>query len=191
MTNKPNNQANQKPEKKRLSHILLVLIALMLYTVILFFVVFKMYDYFLGDRCAEDDQKIHLNYDENSTDGDLSGKSKDEIIAALNEKVQDGMINISMNTNPVFETGTAKGTLMITNSEINRYPQQVEIYLKDTNELIYSGGVEVGRSIETSTLSVNLPKGEYECIAYFHAVNPETGKRVGTAGANIKITILL
>lgn len=138
----------------------------------------------------DNSNKMGFVADKDNTDGGISGKSKDEIVADLNKKIQEGMINISMNTNPIFENGKAKGTLMITNSPSNHYPQMIEIYTKDDHKLIYSGGVEVGHKIETSTLSVDLPKGTYDCIAYFNAVNPETSTRVGTAAANIKITIL-
>ena len=141
-------------------------------------------------RPEDDSDKINITLDDDVQDGGLSRKSKEEIVAALNEKVADGMINISMNSNPVFESGTAKGTLMITNNEINRYPQQIEIYRTDTDELIYSGAVGVGQSVETGDLSVDLPAGKYDCIAVFHAVNPETAERVGTAKAKIKITVL-
>lgn len=130
-----------------------------------------------------------LNFDPNQGIEDLTHKSKDEIIAALNQKVEEGMINISMNTNPVFENGKSEGNLRIDNIEANRYPQLVEIYTKDDNTLLYSGAVDIGLKVNYSTLLVDLPKGDYECIAYFHAINPETNERIGTAGANIKITI--
>lgn len=143
-----------------------------------------------NDTPTPDNNSISFEADGNAEQGDITGKSNDEIVAALNQKVQEGMINISMNTNPVFENGKAKGTLMITNSNVNRYPQQVEIYTKADNQLIYSGGLNVGDKIETSTLSVDLPKGTYDCVAYFNAIDPSTGYRIGTAGANITITIL-
>ncbi len=182
-------QTKQKDNKKRDTIIVIgLLLLLFLLALILFYLL-------LGGKGADgilsnETDKIDFIVDGNVTDGDIVGKSKDDIVDALNQKVQDGMINISMNTNPIFADGEAKGTLMITNSEINRYPQMIEIYTKDTNELIYSGGIEVGSKIETSTLSVDLPQGTYDCIAYFHAVDPDTGDRVGTAGADIKITIL-
>jgi hypothetical protein len=144
----------------------------------------------LGNFTPDNDDKIKFTADANADDGDIIGQSKEEIVAALNEKVQDGMINISMNPNPTFGDGESKGNLGIVNNEINNYPQMVEIYTKDTNELIYTGGVEVGHKIETSTLSVDLPAGTYDCVAYFHAVDPKTDTRVGTAGMNIIITIL-
>lgn len=109
----------------------------------------------------------------------------------LNKKVTAGMMNISMATNPVFETGTAAGELLIYNSPINNYPQVVEIYRDDTGELIYtSSGIPVGSRIDTDTLDVDLPAGEYECTAYFNAVDPETSQMVGRAGANISIKVL-
>ena len=59
------------------------------------------------------------------------------------------MINISMNTSPVFEDGTSEGNLMIVNDTSNLYPQIVEISLNDTGETIYkSGGIPVGSKIE-------------------------------------------
>ena len=101
------------------------------------------------------------------------------------------MMNISMATNPVFETGTAAGELLIYNSPINNYPQVVEIYRNDTGELIYtSSGIPVGSRIDTDTLDVDLPAGDYDCTAYFNAVDPETSQMVGRAGANITIKVL-
>lgn len=177
-------QQSEQPEKKKKGkkkYLLLLLLLLLIPTIWLF-------KGFIGG-----DNPISIpgiNWDENQSLGDLTGKSKEEILAALNEKVQEGMINISMNTNPIFETGTSLGTLMITNSASNRYPQLIEIFTKDDNALVYSGAVDIGNKVEQSTLLVDLPKGDYECIAYFSAINPETGEKLGTAGANIKITVL-
>lgn len=136
------------------------------------------------------DNLYDISLDKNATVGKVAQRSQDEVIAELNKQVEEGMINISMNTNPVFETGTSEGNLIIVNEETNRYPQVVEIYLEDTNELIYkSGGIPVGSKIENATLDYNLSKGTYDCIAYFNAINPDTGELVGKAGANIKVTI--
>ena len=108
----------------------------------------------------------------------------------LNEKVEEGMINISMNTSPIFADGTSEGNLMIVNESVNNYPQIVEIVRNDTGETIYkSGGIPVGSKIETAKLSVDLPAGQYECTAMFHNVDPDTGNSLGCAGAIIVITI--
>lgn len=176
-------QQSEQPEKKKKGkkkYLLLLLLLLLIPTIWLF-------KGFIGGDVPS---ILGINWDKNQSLGDLTGKSKEEIVAALNDKVAEGMINISMNTNPIFETGTSMGTLMITNSASNRYPQLIEIYTKDDNTLVYSGAVDIGNKVEKSKLLVDLPKGEYECVAYFSAINPDTGEKLGTAGANIKITVL-
>ena len=114
----------------------------------------------------------------------------EEIAEKLNEKVAEGMINISMNTAPYFENGTAEGNVMIVNESINNYPQQVEFIRNDTGEQIYqSKAIPVGSKIERAALDVELPAGTYECTAMFHNLDPVSGEIIGTAGAIINITI--
>lgn len=129
-------------------------------------------------------------YDDGAVQGGWDESDTDKIIASLNEKVEEGMINISMNTSPNFKDGTSAGNLMIVNESINRYPQVVEITRNDTGNVIYkSGAIPVGSKIEADTLDVELPAGTYECTAMFHNVDPETGVSLGCAGAIIHITI--
>ena len=94
------------------------------------------------------------------------------------------------NTSPIFEDGSSEGNLMLVNESINNYPQMVQIIRNDTGEEIYkSGAIAVGSKIERAKLDVVLPAGTYECTAYFHNLNPDTGDIIGTAGAIITITI--
>lgn len=131
-----------------------------------------------------------LIYDNGAVVGGWDEADIDKIVDSLNEKIEEGMINISMNTSPVFKDGTSEGNLMIVNEGINNYPQVVEITRNDTNEVIYkSGGIPVGSKIETAKLTVDLPAGTYECTAMFHSVDPDTGASLGCAGAIITITV--
>lgn len=145
----------------------------------------------LGDalvRALADRYTYEVKSDELQTQvDDLKDKSTADIQADLNEKVQ--CETVSINPKPVFETGESKGTLMIINRETNKYPQQVKIYTDDTHKLIYSGDVEVGQKIETDTLLVDLPKGTYNCTAYFRAINPATGEGVRKESTDITVTI--
>ena len=135
-------------------------------------------------------QTSGIVYDENAVEGGWEQMSQEEIEETLNETVSEGMIRISMNTTPVFEDGDAEGNLMIVNEDVNRYPQQVEIYRNDTKETIYeSKAIPVGSKIEKAALDVHLEAGTYECTALFHSLDPETGSILGTAGAVITITI--
>ena len=136
------------------------------------------------------DSKSGIVYDSSAVEGGWDNLSPEEIAERLNQKVEEGMINISMNTAPYFETGTAEGNLMLVNESINNYPQKVQIVRNDTGEQIYeSGAIAVGSKIERAKLDVVLPAGTYECTAYFHNLDPETGDIIGTAGAIINITI--
>ena len=137
-----------------------------------------------------DDSKAGIVYDSAAVEGGWDNLSPEEIAEKLNEKVAEGMINISMNTAPYFENGAADGNLMIVNESINNYPQKVQIVRNDTGEQIYeSGAIAVGSKIERAKLDAALPAGTYECTAYFHNLDPETGEIIGTAGAIINITI--
>ena len=134
--------------------------------------------------------KAGIVYDLSATEGGWDNLSPEEIAEKLNEKVAEGMINISMNTAPYFEDGKAEGNVMIVNESINNYPQQVEFIRNDTQEVIYqSKAIPVGSKIERAALDVELPAGTYECTAMFHNLDPVSGEIIGTAGAIINITI--
>ena len=136
------------------------------------------------------DSKSGIVYDSSAVEGGWDNLSPEEIAEKLNEKVAEGMINISANTAPIFEDGSSEGNLMLVNESINNYPQKVQIVRNDTGEQIYeSGAIAVGSKIERAKLDVVLPAGTYECTAYFHNLDPETGDIIGTAGAIITITI--
>ena len=129
-------------------------------------------------------------YDSSAVEGGWDNLSPEEIAEKLNEKVAEGMINISMNTAPYFEDGKAEGNVMIVNESINNYPQQVEFIRNDTQEVIYqSKAIPVGSKVERAALDVELPAGTYECTAMFHNLDPVSGEIIGTAGAIITITV--
>ncbi len=143
-----------------------------------------------GKQADGTEQSPGLVYDSSAVEGGWENLSPEEIEAALNEKVAEGMINISMNTAPYFESGKAEGNVMIVNEAINNYPQKVEFIRNDTGETIYaSNAIPVGSKIERAALAVELPAGIYECTAMFHNLDPATGEILGTAGAIITVTI--
>ena len=117
--------------------------------------------------------KAGIVYDSSAIEGGWDNLSPEEIEAALNNKVAEGMINISANTAPIFEDGASEGNLMLVNESINNYPQMVQIIRNDTGEQIYqSNAIPVGSKIEHAKLDVILPAGTYECTAYFFQLRP-------------------
>ena len=172
--------------KTKLSPIHISLIALAILVVIAVIVTFAV----KKDDPKEPAAQSGIVYDDAAIEGGWDNLSPEEIAEKLNEKVAEGMINISMNTAPYFEDGKAEGNVMIVNESINNYPQQVEFIRNDTGEQIYqSKAIPVGSKIERAALDVELPAGTYECTAMFHNLDPVSGKTIGTAGAIINITI--
>lgn len=117
-------------------------------------------------------------------------KSDRNLQEEVNKAVEAGMFNVFMNTDIVFENGNEKGNLLIQNVETNPNPVFVEIYLKDTYDLIYkSDEIPVGYKIEEGSLSKSLDKGTYKCVAYFNVINEESKEVVNRIGLNVKLTI--
>ena len=52
-----------------------------------------------------------IEFDPSATEGGWDEADMDAIRDSLNEKVEEGMINISMNTSPVFSDGESAGSL--------------------------------------------------------------------------------
>lgn len=132
-----------------------------------------------------------LQLDDNATMGVLPGIDMKERQAQLQEQLDEGMIAFSINTSPVFATGGSEGNLMLENPEHNAKLLVAEIYLDDTQELIYqSKAIPAGTYIENAMLDKVLEPGEYQATAYFKAYREDDRSFIGQAGAAIKITVL-
>ena len=144
-----------------------------------------------GEQAPDPTPSGGIVYDTGAVEGGWDEADTDKIVDSLNKKVEQGMINISMNTSPIFQNGTSTGNLMIVNESINNYPQVVEIVRNDTNESIYkSDAIAVGSKIESAKLDADLDAGTYDCTAMFYNVDPDTGDYLGCAGAIITVTVL-
>lgn len=188
--NSQNDQDNQN-RKERKNNLLWKIITLILIIIIILLLLLRGCGSNLAPVAGDDDRPSNsIEFDEGATEGGLEHASKEEIQAALNEKVAQSEINISMNPTPVFADGSSEGNLLIVNSEVNNYPQRVTIIRSDTGEQIYqTKAIPVGSKIEADKLDVELAAGTYDCVAYFENLDPETGDSLGKAGANITITI--
>ena len=178
-----NNNTDKKEKQKSIRLIAIILAVFLGFTAFLIF----------GIRRCTPDKTVPDNglvMDDNAVEGGWNKVDEDKVREGLNASVEEGYINISMNTTPVFENGKAEGNLMIVNETINKYPQKVIITRNDNGDVIYeSKGIPVGSKIEKAKLLKELPAGTYECTAMFHNVNPETGESLGCAGAVIFITV--
>lgn len=122
--------------------------------------------------------------------GQLEGKSEAEIRAELDRIVEEGMFNISIARVVDLPTGNSEGEFRIENSPANRYNMQVDITRTDNGELIYSSDIlEPNYHIQYARLDEVLPAGTYNCIATFHALDPENDEEVGQAACAMTIVV--
>ena len=140
---------------------------------------------------GQDTDSSGLELDDNATMGILPGIDIAQRQDELQQLLDESMIAFSINTSPVFATGSSEGNLMLENPANNAKLLMVEIYRDDTEELIYqSKALPVGSYIENVRLDKVLEPGEYAATAYFKAYHEEDGSYIGQAGAAILITVL-
>ena len=102
-----NGKEQTKSKKRRRIILLFALLLLLAAGIILWWTVFRTPHEIYKDRNAEI--------------GILPGMTEDQIQDRLNATVAEGMMNVSMNPNPVFENDSAQGDLRIENIEKNHY----------------------------------------------------------------------
>lgn len=190
ITNKNMEQLMGAERKKyKPTEIYRIITAILLITIILLLLFLK-----CNCNCGSGENgKEGLPWDSNVT---YEEETRYTNVDLLNQKVADGMITISMNADPIFENGSAKGNVNIENDVSNTRPQLIEIYLKDANgkadmnQLVYrSGKIPVGGKIPMVALDKKLTKGNYPAWVGFNAISDDD-EIVGTAGADITLHIL-
>ncbi len=123
--------------------------------------------------------------------GVLPGVDLAQRQAELQQQLDESMISFSINTSPVFETGGAEGNLMLENPASNAKLLVVEIYMDDTQELIYqSKALPAGSYIESTRLDKLLEPGSYEATAYFKAYREADHSYIGQVGADLTLSVL-
>lgn len=136
-------------------------------------------------------EKDRLARDEEALGGLLPGKSPTEIADLLNQKVEEGMVDIGIAAEPVFEESGKKGKLGIENVPGNRYSLQVDLLLDETGEKLYSSGlIDPGYYIEYVALNRQMKNGDYKAIAVFttYALD-ETEEEIAKTKVNVLLHI--
>ena len=122
--------------------------------------------------------------------GTIQRMSDEEIQAALDKVVEEGMFRISIASNIIAMEG-GKAELRIENNPDNRYVMQVSIFLDETGEEIYSTDlIDPGYYIQEAALDKYLLPGEYEVTAVFTAYYPDSADIVGRAGAQVMLYVV-
>ncbi len=122
--------------------------------------------------------------------GQLEGKTQEEIIAALNQQVEEGMLNIEINSTINMESGSGEADLGIGNAPNNLYMFNCVITDNDTGEVLYESGLlEPNYHIQRGHLTKALDAGSYPCTATFTAYDLETEEEIGKAAALVTILV--
>ena len=122
--------------------------------------------------------------------GHLSNMTPEEIKAQMQRVADASQFSFKINARPVFADGKSEGNLLIENPSYNVYPIVVQIFLNDTNELIYdSGGMLPDQHIDSARLLRALDSGTYAATAVFNAYDPDTGIWKGKTQAALIITV--
>jgi hypothetical protein len=123
-------------------------------------------------------------------DGHLSNMTPEQILEQMQIAADAAYFSFKINARPVFENGKAKGNLGIENPSYNIYPMVVQIFLDDTDELIYdSGGILPDQHIDNAALTKALKAGSYNATAYLNAYDPDTKEFQGKQAAALIITV--
>lgn len=124
--------------------------------------------------------------------GQMPGKTQKDYQDVLNKVVEEGMFNISINSNVVVTGGRAE--VGIENIPGNHYLMKVEIYLRGENgnrKMYESGLIAPGYYIEQTEIDTGgLAPGSYAAIAVFHAIDEEDETtEAGTSRMEISLTV--
>lgn len=110
--------------------------------------------------------------------------------AELDALVREGMLTFSINATPSMRVGETEVNLLIENPPDNGNRFTVTINREDTGEEIYkSGYLDPEQYIEEAPLNVELPAGEYPCVANFDAYRISDNAYIGRASARITLYV--
>lgn len=119
--------------------------------------------------------------------------SSQDIMNQMREEVEEGMFECKMSMSWSFANGTSESKdAYVTNSTNNTHPICFDIYLNDTEELIYSSPVlPVGADLKNIKLDKPLSKGEYKAtVMYSLLKDTESQEEISSAGFVITINVL-
>lgn len=129
-------------------------------------------------------------FDKEAKNGLIEARTQEDVQKILDQIVEKGMFNASINPNPIFYDGKSEGDLWIENIKANHYYTKVKIVLDKTKEQVFeSGGIKPDQNIQSARLDKDLKKGTYPATASFHIIEPNDLKEIGVVNVKLTMTI--
>lgn len=173
---------NKKKKKKRRTLLLLLLLLLVLAVGIGAIV-------WWNTRPKMDDMTQYW-FDKYAQDGTLTDKSPEDIQSILDQIVEGGMVNVSMNGVVVFEDGTSEGSLGVENIKENQFYVRVILTNDADGSVLYeSKGIKPGQYIDKIKLNKDLPAGEYQCTVTEIITDPDTLEDINQIKVAVKLVV--
>lgn len=109
---------------------------------------------------------------------------------ALQDKVDEGMIAFSVNTQVVIEGPDAKAPILFENPANNAKLLKLELTRDDTGETVYATGyLAPGTYVPEDELNVRLEPGAYACTALIESYREDTKEFIGQVAAEVTVTV--
>jgi hypothetical protein len=123
----------------------------------------------------------------------LDEESANDIMDQMREEVAEGMFECEMSMTWTFDNGQAESKdAYVANSTNNTHPILFDVYMKDTEELLYSSPVlPVGTNLTNIKLDKELEAGSYQAtVMYSLLEDEESQEEISSAGFVITINVL-
>lgn len=173
------NDRNKKKKKRTLLLLLLLLLLAVGIGVIIWW----------NSRPKMDDMTQYW-FDKYAQDGTLTDKSPEDIQSILDQIVEGGMVNVSMNGVVVFEDGTSEGSLGVENIKENQFYVRVILTNDADGSVLYeSQGIKPGQYIDKIKLNQDLPAGEYQCTVTEVITDPDTLQDINQIKVAVKLIV--
>lgn len=121
---------------------------------------------------------------------DVVNMTEQELMDLMQQAADKDYFQLKMNTVVTFPSGKDYGEVQIVNPPNNTNPMTVEIYLKGTNEKVYSsGGILPKQYISKGKLQKSLKKGTYEALGVVRIYDENTKKEVSTTEVVMQVVV--
>ncbi len=192
MSGKTRQNEGESKDNKKLLIVIIIILAVLLVAgaIVLAFV--------LGKKSSERTANNNTDNSENRETVSSSRLIVDEessinVYEQMKQEVEDGMFECMMTFDWTFENGESESKdAYVANSSNNRKPFYFDVYLKETDELIYSSPVlPVGTELTNIKLDKSLAAGKYKASCRYSVLKDEDSQEVlSTARFVVNITVL-